>query len=170
MTLEWVNIEESYANEDIEFLYENIKRDLYELEDIYCGAYEAEPIEESDIKNAKKLVRNVLSKLNDGINIINSTINEYYKILNVQMELMDIDEYHDLRLLIKTTEQYTKKDLEEYEINKKIELLISLERNITKNRNPEDICKIINNIGDIRIDYIHLIEPERFILPAEYID
>ena len=170
MTLEWVNIDGySTLSSDIDAMFNSIDYNIDKLKDIYRDAYEGEPFEEYEIRNATKLIDDIIKELNDVINIINKTINEYYIILNDQMELMDIDEYHDLRLLIKEAEKDTKLEIEKYDILPNIELAINIKKNILKQRNPSDIYKMICKLEGSKYYGFYLVEPEVFILPPDYI-
>ena len=170
MTLEWLNINYYQTTSNgIEEIYVTINRNIEEIKEIYCLRWENESVSDYDFEKSIKLVNNLIMKHNDIVNIVNEIINEYYVILNAQMELMDIDEYHDLRLLIKEAVKNTKEEMEKFKISENIELLINLKKNILKQRNTFDICNMIKKISDINIHEMAIVEPETFILPAEYI-
>ena len=163
----------------IEKLLRNIGNNIEELKEIYCDVYpdqyKDEPITENEIKKSTVIVKNIIKDLSSIYKIIDETFNEYDNILNKQIDLMSIDEYNSVRLLIKESKDNTNKDLARMYISKDYDItteLINLLKNVEKKRNPSDLCKRIYELpSDFSIYYyqIYLTKPEMFILGCELI-
>ena len=170
---------DNYKADEIEKLLKNIGNNIEELKEIYCDEYpeqyKDDPITENELKRSTVIVKNIIKDLSSIYKIIDETFNEYDNILNKQIDLMDIDEYNSLRLLIKELKNNTNKDLARLYISKDHDIiteLINLLKNVEKKRNPSDLCKRIFELpSDFSMYYyqIYLTKPEMFILEGELI-
>jgi len=162
--------DENYLSEKINDIYVDIDNNMDKLVDLFyeLKMHPGEPITNEEIKEATGYVKNILKDLENILTIVNDTINEYYHILNSQIDLLDIDSYHELRQSINDVVKSIKEDLEYLNIDRAIKSLVGLEKNIKKRRNPSDVYKMIENI-DLRLRDIYLVPPESFILEGELI-
>lgn len=139
--------------------------DMTDLKKIFC---EWIP-EDEDYDDASLLVNSSIESIDKITSILNNIISEYYDILNKQIDLLNINEYHLLKIYIINHENYIGETTRKLRVITKNLLMLNL--NIIKRRNYEDVCKMIKNVGyfELHSDDFETVPSEVFILESEMI-
>lgn len=147
----------------------NLNNNMSDLKELFCYTAYNVLIDDESYSNASVLVKNSIENIDKITSILNDIISEYHNILDKQIDLLNINEYHLLKIHIITQENYIGEAARKLrEITKN---LLMLNLNILKERNYKDVCKMIKNTGyfELQSDEFETIPAENFILEGEII-
>lgn len=163
---------EEYTHTDERFNKSLVDLDsnMTDLKELFCDIAYNVLIEDEDYDGASVWIKNSIESIDKITSILNDIISEYYDILSKQIDLLNINEYHLLKIYIINHENYigeTTRKLREITKN-----LLMLNLNILKRRNYKDVCKMIKDTGyfELQSDEFETVPSEEFILEGEYLD